>query len=201
MRHEEIIKAAARLLKHANIEDLSHQDIATEAGVSKPSVHYHFPTIAAIQRELGRRFDDELTVRFETLQAEGMLRRARTWQDYARALASAARDYFNSSRPACEALYGPMLHRENRLASFTYNTSNGIGLLKALQRRFEIVPQQNLEEAFVYNAEILDLFWASSYLRYGQITDRAFEESMRASLGYLRNFLPEIVPIRSTAKV
>ena len=196
-RHEEILSAASRLLVHANIEDLSHQDIASEAGISKPSVHYHFPTIAAIQRELGRRFDQELSTIYEATQRQGALRKARTWQDYARALALAAKIYFNANRPASEALYGPTLHRENRLASLNYNRSNGKDLLTALHKRFEFGIQQSIEDAFVYNAEILDMFWATSYLRYGQITDRAFEESLRASFGYLRNFLPEILPIRT----
>ncbi|MBL0966185.1 TetR/AcrR family transcriptional regulator [Blastomonas sp.] len=198
-RHEEIVDAVKRLLRDVNIEDLSHSDIAAEAGISKPSVHYHFPTIAALQLELGRRFDEELhhilVEHSERLPRDGK----RTWQEEMRAGALVAREYFNANRPACEALYGPMLHRENRLASFEHNSQTGAAMLKALRRRFELPPLPELEAVFTANGEILDLFWSASYLRHGVIDDAAFEESMRASLGYLRNFFPDLMPAKVIA--
>jgi len=71
-------------------------------------------------------------------------------------------------------------------------------MLKALRRRFELPPLPELEAVFTANGEILDLFWSASYLRHGVINDAAFEESMRASLGYLRNFFPDLMPAKIT---
>jgi len=195
-RNDEILDAAAQLLETVNIEDLSHSDIAAVAGMSKASVHYHFPTIASVQLALGRRYDAECSRHLAQIPLpEGEV----SWQQLMRISAASARDWFNAHRPACETLLGPLMTRENRLAGMAYNTEVGATSLKGLKRRFEIPEQSHLEEVFAYNGEIIDLFWSRSYLTLGYIDDRALEESLRASLGYLRNFLPEFLPPRRKA--
>jgi AcrR family transcriptional regulator len=195
-RNEEILDAAAQLLETVNIEDLSHSDIAGVAGTSKASVHYHFPTIASVQLALGRRYDAECSRHIARVP---LPERDVSWQQLMRIGGPSARDWFNAHRPACETLLGPLMTRENRLAGIEYNTQVGATILKGLKRRFEIPEQPHLEEVFAYNGEIIDLFWSRSYLTQGHIDDRALEESLRASLGYLRNFLPEFLPTRRKA--
>jgi len=195
-RHEAILAAADSLLQTANIEDLSLSDIGKTAGISKASVHYHFPTIAAIQLELGRRYDkiiDDLLLDYHTKLTE---MRVPTWQEWVRIEAGAVRDYFNTHRPACETLLGPLLHRQNRLATISDNRRQGLAKLRNLCAVFEVPNPDALEEAFPYNGEILDIFWSGAYLARGRIDDRTFEESVRASVGYLRNFLPEVLKMR-----
>lgn len=195
-RHEEILVAVERLLEEVNIEDLSHSDIAREAGISKPSVHYHFPTIAALQRELGRRCDARLYHVLLDHSKQFISASVTSWQEWLRLGAVVARDYFNTNRAACEALYGPMLHRENRIAGFEYNSQVGMAMLKMIQDRFVFDAYPELDSIFSINGEIIDLFWGASYLRKGFIDDDAFEESLRASRGYLRHYLPEVLPLR-----
>jgi AcrR family transcriptional regulator len=195
-RNDEILDAAAQLLETVNIEDLSHSDIAALAGMSKASVHYHFPTIASVQLALGRRYDAECSAYLARIPLPGG---DVSWQELMRHGAAHARDWFNARRPACETLLGPLMTRENRLAGIEYNTQIGATGLRGLRRRFEIPEQPHLEEVFAYNGEIIDLFWSRSYLTRGHIDDRALEESLRASLGYLRNFLPEFLPPRRKA--
>lgn len=195
-RNDEILDAAAQLLETVNIEDLSHSDIAEVAGMSKASVHYHFPTIASVQLALGRRYDAECSKHLARIPLpDGDV----SWQQLMRIGGASARDWFNAHRPACETLLGPLMTRENRLAGIEYNTQVGATTLKGLKRRFEIPEQPHLEEVFAYNGEIIDLFWSRSYLTRGHIDDRALEESLRASLGYLRNFLPEFLPPKRRA--
>jgi AcrR family transcriptional regulator len=195
-RNDEILDAAAQLLETVNIEDLSHSDIAEVAGMSKATLHYHFPTIASVQLALGRRYDAECSRHLAKIPLpDGDV----SWQQLMRIGAASARDWFNAHRPACETLLGPLMTRENRLAGIEYNTQIGATTLRGLKRRFEIPDQSHLEEVFAYNGEIIDLFWSRSYLTQGHIDDRALEESLRASLGYLRNFLPEYLPSRRQA--
>lgn len=197
-RNEIILDAAAQLLETVNIENLSHSDIAEAAGISKPGVHYHFPTIASIQLALGRRFDAELSAYLAERRHE---HGAETWQGLMRNWVSMARDWFNQHRPACEAILGPMLTREIRLAGIEYNTMVGDAMLAGLRRNFHVPEQPNLEDVVAYSGEIMDLFWSRSYMRQGRIDDAALEESLRAALGYLRNFIPEYVPKREPADV
>lgn len=194
-RNDQILDAAAQLLETVNIEDLSHSDIAEIAGTSKASVHYHFPTIASVQLALGRRYDAACSAYLARIPLpSGEM----SWQQLMRHGATHARDWFNARRPACETLLGPLMTRENRLAGIEYNNQIGSTGLRGLRRRFEIPEQPHLEEVFAYNGEIIDLFWSRSYLTRGQIDDRALEESLRASLGYLRNFLPDYLPPKRT---
>lgn len=196
-RNEEILDAAARLLEFVNIEDLSHSDVAAAAGTSKASVHYHYPTIAALQLQLGRKFDAENTAyvsRHPRLRAP-----SGTWQDFVRIRAAVSRDWFNSHRAACEALLGPLLARENRLAGMSYNSQVGADLLQGLRLNFHLPDRPDLQGAISLNGEIIDLFWSRSYLVQGRIDDESLEESLRASVGYLRNFFPEYLPRRDHA--
>ena len=194
--NEAILSTAATLLETVNIDDLSHSDIAEIAGMSKAAVYYHYPTVAAIQLALGRKYDTEVS--------EYMVERrpgwpCSNWQEFVKAGVWVARDWFNAHRPACETLLGPLLARENKLAGFEYNTKIGATLLEGLRQRFVMPEHADLEEIASYNGEIIDLFWSRSYIRQGTIDDHANEEAIRASMGYLKAYIPEVLPKRPPA--
>lgn len=198
-RHAVILVAAEALLETANIEDLSLSDVALKAEVSKASVHYHFPTIADLQLELGRKFDTDLSAVLSASHLRRHDMRIPTWQEWIRLEAAIARDYFNTHRPACEAMLGPLLHRRNRLAGLQYNTQVGQSKLANLNRIFVVPETPALAQAFRYHGEIVDVFWSTSYLERGHIDQASFENSVLASTGYLRNFLPDVLPMRTPA--
>jgi|AraplaMF_Col_mMF_1032025.scaffolds.fasta_scaffold00002_138 AcrR family transcriptional regulator len=192
-RNEDILQAASELLQAVNIEDLSHSDIAQQAGISKAAIYYHYPTIAAIQRELAIRYDEELS---EFLQQRDTRFDTRDWQTYLRDGANDAKDWMNRNRPACEALLGPRLTRENQLVSIEMNTKVGGSSLSQLRARYYMPDHPNLEEIISHQGEIIDLFWSRSYLSLGFIDDTTHEEGLRASLGYLKNYIPERLALR-----
>lgn len=192
-RNEEILRAASELLQVVNIEDLSHSDIAQQAGISKAATYYHYPTIAAIQRELSLRYDEELV---EFLVKTDSSSDTRDWQTYIRDGATRAKNWLNNNRPACEALLGPRLTRENQLVSIAINTKVGGRTLGELRARYHMPEHPNLEEIISHHGEIIDLFWSRSYLNLGFIDEYAHEEALRASLGYLKNYIPERMALR-----
>jgi len=196
-RREAILDAAEELLKTANVEELSLSSVGAQADMSKAAVHYHFPTVAAIQLALGRRHDRAVWEIFADLNAKRKTMRVPTWQEWVRIEAGVARDYFNAHRPACETLLGPLLHRQTRLATMKDNHELGLAKLRNLCRVFEIPDQAILEQALPFNGEIFDVFWSGAYLKHGHIDDHSFEESVRASVGYLRSFLPEVLRMRA----
>lgn len=199
-RFQEILDVTEELLQTANIEDLSLSDIGQKANISKASVHYHFQTVAAIQLELARRHDDVIVALLDAKGAELEQQRHPNWQDWLRIKADVARHYFNTHRAACECLLGPVLHRRNRLLSMENNERIGYGKLRSLINAFEVSNEALLQDIMPYAGEILDTFWSGSYVKHGYIDDRAFEESIRAVVGYLRNFLPEIMVLKKQAE-
>lgn len=198
-RREEILLAVEALLETVDIEDLSHADIATTAGVSRASVHYHFPTISSVQYEIGRRYDTRLAKVMQDLRDRLAKADVSTWHDWVRIEATAARDWFNAHRPACEALLGPLLTRKNRVAAMEDNARVGLSKLQNLCRLFEVPDEMLLASKIRYNGEMMDLFWSASYQGKGHIDDTALEESIRASVGFLRSFLPDVLPMREPA--
>ncbi len=124
------------------------------------------------------------------------MRQPESWQEWLRIEAGHACDYFNDNRAACETILGPVLHRENRLTTIRDNDELGAEILRGLQQHFHLPHHALLAGALPYYGEILDAFWSGSYLAHGTIGDESFEESMRAGLSYLRNFLPDVMAAR-----
>jgi AcrR family transcriptional regulator len=195
-RYEAILRAAEELLETANLEDISFYDLARKAGMPAASVHYLFPSAAAIQSELRERHDTRISEHLLAFHAEMAGRSVATWQEWLRIEAAEARDYYNANRPACEILLGPLLHRENRTASMRGNAQVGASNLENMKRRFLVPDTPGLEARFARNCAIIEMFWSTSYLATGSISDFAFEESVRAGVSYLLNFLPGVLAVR-----
>lgn len=187
-RNDEILQAAIELLQTVNIEDLSHSDIGERAGISKAAVYYHYPTIAALQHELGLRFDRQVSEYQNSLAIDDG---SRGWQELLALGIRRTRDWFNDNRPVCEVLLGPRMTRENQMLSAEINSRVGQSVLDGLRARYHLPEHPDLEEIISYHGEIVDLFWSRSYLRVGFIDDHHLEESLRASVGYLKNYFPE----------
>jgi len=83
------------------------------------------------------------------------------------------------------------------MANLRGNAEVGASNLETLRRMFVVPDLPGLEACFARSCAIIELFWTRSYLATGTIGDLAFEHSVRAAVGYLRNFLPEILERRS----
>lgn len=195
-RVEAIIEAAETLLETANIEDVSFYDIARQAEISPPSVFYLFPSMAAVQAELRRRHNEKLSGLIFNVHDKLARMRVPTWQEWIRVEASEGRAYYQANRPACEALLGPLLRRENRATTLKGNALTGASQLANMRRIFVVPDLSGLDEKFGNSCEILEMFWGGAYMARGIIDDETFEESLRASIGYLRNYLPETLAMR-----
>lgn len=192
-RFDAILAATEELLQTANIEDISFYDIARQADLPPASVHYLFPTMSAVRIEMCRIYNQQA---FELIVAEqdkmtqsGM----GSWQDRIRYLAEILRGHFNSRRPVCEVLLGPVLNREARLATIDTNNQVGRASLDSLRRGFNVPDIPGLEQVFAYNAEILDALWSRSYLCNGWIDDECLEDTLRIQIANLRSLLPDML--------
>ena len=195
-RFNAILRATEQLLDTARIEDISFYDIARQAKLSPASVHYLFPTMASVRIEMSRLYNQQTSQ--VVLQMSRNLREhpAATWQQWMRKMADETRDHFNSNRPACEILLGPVLHRESRLANMEANTLIGGALLENLRAIFVMPEIPKLEGYFVLLCEIVDALWSRSYLQYGRIDDNSLEEAVAVQIAFLRSILPETLPRR-----
>lgn len=195
-RFEEILKAAEDLLQTANIEDLSFYDIARQAELPPASVHYLFPTVAAVRIELGKRYLEE-TSEF-VLGAQGALAAQRnpTWQEWVKTIAVAFRDHLNANRPIAEVTLGPELHRLTRIYRIGVNERAAKALVENMDAVFLLPEIPGLETKFIYVAEMVDALWSRAYIKYGQIDDQSLDEAVAMQISYLRTILPEVLILR-----
>lgn len=67
---ERILDLAERLVQTRGFNGFSYADIAAEIGITKASLHYHFPTKAALGARLIERYHERFIARIEALRGE-----------------------------------------------------------------------------------------------------------------------------------
>ena len=98
-----------------------------------------------------------------------------------------------------EIMLGPTLHRKSRLTNLVANASLATTSL-VIMRDFFVMPEiPNLEKYYTFAAEIGEALWSGAYSARGKIDDDTFAESVRATISYLRCFLPETLVVRRGA--
>ncbi len=186
-----LLDATERLLEQSTDEDISLAQIAEAASVPLPSVYHFFPNRNAAFEALALRFNEEIYRRsIEPLTDP----EPQTWQEliemkHARAAA------FQNSRPAALRLFlGAGVSVAIRNADFTGNAR----IARSRARFFDAYFHMPVIEAFPWRLETAaaanEGIWALSYGRYGYISDEFRREGTAAAIGYLRRFLPEVLP-------
>ncbi|TPK60917.1 TetR/AcrR family transcriptional regulator [Mesorhizobium sp. B2-4-15] len=195
-RFAKILSTTEKLLEAVNIEDISSYDVARAAKMPPASINYLFPTMAALRIELTRKYAQigtEITVLAHRAQARS---KNPSWQVWMYKMGEYARDQYNASRPICEVLLGPQIHRQATLATYQETRAAARELASALRSFFVMPNIPDMEETFSRAMDLVESAWARSYLLYGKIDDETFEHSMRMQISYLRTILPDVLAVR-----
>ncbi|MCT9827745.1 hypothetical protein [Pseudomonas veronii] len=196
-RYQTILDTTIQLLETTNIEDISLHDIGKACNLPSASVHYLFSTMSAIHLELSNTFNEQMTEKIVSFTRMLGSNHIGSWQEMTKCTMSLARDEYNGSRAISEVLLAPVVHRSVRAVSFQTNAAFGAATVE-LYNEFFILPDiPNMASYFVLSTEMTEGIWAGAYARYGKIDDFAFEESVRATIAYLRCFLPETLTLRN----
>ncbi len=59
----QILDVAERLVQNRGFNGFSYADVASELGISKPSLHYHFASKADLGEALMRRYGERFAIR------------------------------------------------------------------------------------------------------------------------------------------
>ncbi|SDP77547.1 DNA-binding transcriptional regulator, AcrR family [Ralstonia sp. 25mfcol4.1] len=197
-RYQAIIEATETLLQTNNIEDLSLYDIAKQAKIAPASVHYLFSTVAAIHVELNRLYNEQLTAKVLEANRNKLTTKNSSWQELTRAHMETSRAVLNGHRAMSEIMLGPALHRSSRAKNRETNAFFAQSVLAVTRQRFVMPEIPDLERVYLFAAEISEGLWAGAYATNGTIDDETFAESLRATVAYLRCFLPDTLMVRET---
>ncbi|WP_158969496.1 TetR/AcrR family transcriptional regulator [Chachezhania sediminis] len=191
-RLEELLDATAALLEERQDENISLADIAARADIPLASVYHFFPNRNAAFVMLAERFNTWMA---ERVQHE-IVPRPQKWQDiiaYRQRQGSA----FLNANPAAQRLFlGAGVSVEVRNTDLTGNAELAQAYVGLFHKYFVIGEGLPLEDMLATSIAIMDGVWALSYSRHRCITGAFLDESTRASVAYLRSYLPELLPQR-----
>jgi AcrR family transcriptional regulator len=186
-RFQHLLDAAESLLAEHPDSEVALAMVAERAAVPLPSVYHFFPNRNAIFVELAGRFHEELAA----LSRTEILPLPQRWQDLVLIRQTRARDYLNAHPAALRLFMGAGVSVEVRTLDLRGNTSLSARRAEEFRQRFDCAGLDGLQEWLAISLGLMDGVWAISYASHGMITDHYLREGWRATVAYLRTYLPE----------
>lgn len=191
-RHAQLLDAAAKVLERTQDATLSLAMIAEEADVPLPSVYHFFPNRNAVLAALATRYHTDLAAR-----ARAPLDPApRRWQEIIRRRQEGGAEYLNANPAALHLFMGAGVSAEVRNLDLAGNASLASVRAAEFRAHFDCSALPRLEYWLAISIGLMDGIWAVSWTQHRRIAPEYLDESIGAVVAYLRNHLPESLPIR-----
>ena len=193
-RFEAILDGAERLLDSLPPAAISIPAIATEVGISPPSIYHFFPERQLVFRALAERY----LKRFEQGVLTDVPEQVDSWQELQTLQYRAGQKWFNEHPAARQVLLeGPAWSSDIRLQDLDSNFVTAGRSIELMTQMFVMPEIPDLHDRLVEVIVINDAIWSLSIHRHGHITDDMEEQARRARIAYSRTFLPEYLPLRA----
>lgn len=194
-RYESLLDAMERLLEFSEPDQISLADIAAEAGASTASAYHFFPTMAAAHAGFVERIAERCA---RMLEAEDDASTFATWSELVVDRATRARLYYNAQKAGRKIVFGPTQSSSVHYTEMRMIRVFARDLLNLICQNFEIDEKPHLQQVFEIALHIHDAVWSMSVAEHQTITDEMAREAQRALIAYLRGYLPEFAPRRSS---
>ncbi|MAM24601.1 MAG: hypothetical protein CML55_04345 [Rhodobacteraceae bacterium] len=193
IRFEHLLDATETLLTKWPDSDISLALVAKEAEVPLPSIYHFFPNKDAILVALAQRYHAQLAE-----MARAPLDPAPAgWQDIIRRRQQSGVRFLNDHPSALRLFMGAGVSAEVRTLDLQGNARLAEIRAEEFRHWFDCRGIADLETRLAVSIGVMDGVWAISWSQHRRLTDHYLEESIRASIAYLRCYLPEILPPRS----
>ena len=188
-----LLDAADQIARDRGLDAVTLPAVAALAGASPPSLYHFFPSLDALYLALLKRYNilqDQGFGAFLQIDAP-----ASDWRVTTNQILAAGRA-FHDAHP----IYTQLLRRAAasdalRRADDANMARLGLRFAQLLEARFFLPPIPHLAARLGAAAAIADCLWAFLPDDNGKISDFAFEESRKAVISYLSNYLPgELMP-------
>jgi len=187
-----LLDATEALLADLHNEDVSLAQIAAASGVPLASVYHFFPNRNAAFVALAQRFHGDL--RYQASQPHPVP--PSTWQELVQLDQRRGASYLNGRPAALRLFMGAGVSVQVRNTDLIGNVALTRIRVEQYQRLFDMPRIPDLEQRMAVVLALSDGVWALSYSVHARITDDYVAESVRASVSYLRCFMPEFIPLR-----
>jgi AcrR family transcriptional regulator len=187
VRAESILDALDRLLLAQDSGEVGLPAIAREARIPLSSIYHLFPTTEAAYTGLVRRYNARMDRELDAL-LDGPL--PDVWQDIARTLLTAVRAFYARHPVLARLALRPVPYGAARASDDSHIEELAARFAAEIGRRFHAPYVPALETRLAIAMAINDRVWSLGLDDDGTISDFLFDESVRAVLGYVGNFLP-----------
>jgi AcrR family transcriptional regulator len=189
-RRRLLMSKARKLLSKKLLNDISMNDVAEAAKIPKGSAYFFYDSMDSLWSALAGQMYIEL--------GDAMLRplegELNNWGDVFAAVLDYALVFIESDLAVSQLLVGP--HIPAALKSSMRASDVGLGRIvdQILSSRFVLPEMPDRPKMFFLALEICDVFCTVSMTEHGRLTPEYKAECVRASLAYLRTYLPHDLP-------
>ncbi|MDJ0940697.1 MAG: TetR/AcrR family transcriptional regulator [Woeseiaceae bacterium] len=192
-RREALVDTAAELLETNALNDISLKLIADTAGIAVGSAYHFFSNSSEVFAELARRFGRELA---DLVAAPFDKDEATSWQSMWCTDIDRAVKLYERKPAYAKLIIGGQAPSEIKLSDRENDEQIGELFVEIISRKFEFQDFAGRSKIFFIAVEIVDLVLSLSMIRNGRISEDMVNEAKRASIAYLRTYLPETLPER-----
>jgi AcrR family transcriptional regulator len=187
-RREILIDTAAELLDERSVEEISLKLIADTAGVPVGSAYHFYTNSNEVFAALAQRFGAELAAEVAAPYSE---EEAETWQTMWSTAIDRAVALYKEKPAYAQLIIGGKASPEIKLSDRANDERVGQLFVGVINQHFDFPEFPGRHDMIFFAVEIVDLLLSLSVIRHGEITDKMAAEAKRASIAYLRTYLPD----------
>jgi len=191
-RFDLLLDTVEALLEDPTVEDISLALVAERAGVPISSLYHFFPNRDSAYFALAQRFHQAL----HELAEQPLPHRPASWQELIEIKQRNGAHYLNAHPAALRLFMGAGMSMDVRNLDMYSNARLARGRAEFIGQYFHTEHVENLERHLAIAIGLADGIWAVSYSETKEITPYFLKEATRATILYLRSYLPEFLAPR-----
>lgn len=191
IRFNLLLDALDTLLIDHNVQDVGIYLIAEQAGIPTASVYHFFPNKEAALLALAKKHHLAL----EQLAIELPATAPTSWQEMVSGKIERAAIYYNNHRSTLRLFYGAGMTTEIKSIDLSQTMMLADRRMALFEHYFHMPEIPDLRRSLALSIAIVDGVFGLSYSQHNSITPEFVREAQRASIAYLRTWLPEILPV------
>lgn len=189
-RRRLLLSKARKLLSKNLLKDISLHDVAEASKIPKGSVYFFYDSIESVWSALVEQVYEELgEVMKRPLPADLV-----SWAEVFRVMLEKALVFIDSDSALSQLLVGPHVPAALKISMRASDVSLGRVVDEQLSARFVLPAMPDRPKMFFLALEIVDVLCTVSMIEHGRLTQAYRDECVRASLAYLRSYLPDELP-------
>lgn len=196
-RRMHILRAARELLIEKDLNEISLADVAGRTGVPLSSLYHFYPNLQKLLTEMVPVFTTELIEfyrqAFRSVEGD-------TWKFYFDRIIDATTEFYEKNPGYRQLILSGKAPDQIKRADRRLDEILVKAITVRIEERFDFPEIPELNEAFSYALQIIELALSLSVIRNGTITPAAIAEGKRAGYAYLRTYLPEDIPLRGDSQ-